>query len=456
MKHCSVHHESRKIAAISLREPVCRDRRKNRFAHHACPQKGKLSEERNRRILISAQIFSSPDTYPGYQSKSKDRMTQDTFGGAHLCGVEPEPSFDVGEKLFDGPAPGESLNQQDWFEIQIGRRQVSGFAFAFAVSDDDDLKLDSGFGPPGDERFVVETDELAVNFDSNLFPAAAGLGHRRKARKTASVFGFAAPLFGFPSGQRSSEDGIETQAAGQRNPHLAQGFEDRLIVVGTVGDNRNLERNPGLDLLKRLDRDFQPGTKLLFGAVFFGSVKRDPKGQSHRDSKEFDDYGQDHPIVSPDVAGPGSFDMIPEWAGAEDVLAPFGAQRIVDGNQKFFELKGLDDQDQKGFEESFGAELEMGEEAVETGFVAFESGSVTEPANMPLAGLNQPGNHRRTQIRPASFGKGQTKTEENFGKFRCRVVSNHSPFSGCVELSSQPLASENGLFFLNFLSRFNL
>jgi hypothetical protein len=32
------------------------------------------------------------------------------------------------------------------------------------------------------------------------------------------------------------------------------------------------------------------------------------------------------------------------------------------------------------------------------------------------------------------------------------VVSNHSLFSGCVELDSQPLASENGLVFLNGMS----
>jgi hypothetical protein len=32
------------------------------------------------------------------------------------------------------------------------------------------------------------------------------------------------------------------------------------------------------------------------------------------------------------------------------------------------------------------------------------------------------------------------------------VVSNHSPFSGCVELGTQLLASENGLFFLNGMS----
>jgi len=401
-------------------------------------------------------MFSSPDAYPGHQSKGEDGVTQDAFGGAHFRRIQSQPGFDVGKKLFDGPAPGESLNQQDRFESKVGRRQVSGFAFALAVPDDDDLKLDSGLGPPGDEGFVIEPDELAVHFDPNLFPAATRLGNRRKAGKPASVFGSAPPLFGFPFGKGLPEDGVEAQTAGQRNLHGSKRFEDGLIVVGPVCNERNLEGNPGLDFLERLDRNLEPGTKLLFGAMLFGAVKRNPERQSDRDSEQLDDHGQDHPVVSPDVAGPWPFDMIPERAGAKDMFAPFGTKRIVDGDQKFFQLKALDDQNKKGFEKRLAPELEMGEESVKAGFVAFESGSVAETANMPLAGLNQPGNHRRSQIRPAPFGKGQTKTEENLGKVRCRVVSNHSPFSGCCELRSQQLASENGLFFLNSLSRLNL
>ena len=405
---------------------------------------------------MTGQMFRGPDTHPGHQSKSEDRVTQDAFGGAHFCRIQSKPSFDIGKKLFDGPAPGETLNQQDRFEIQVGRRQVSGFAFSPAVPDDDDLKLDSGLRPPGDEGFVIETDELAINFDANPFPAATGPSDRRKAGKTASVFGLAAPFFGFPFGQRGSQDGIETQAAGQGNLHLDQGFENRLIVVSPVGNERNLEGNPGLNFLERFDRNLESSTKLLFGAMLFGAVKTDPKRQSDRDFEQLDDYGQDHPVVSPDVAGPGPAGVIPERAGAINVFAPFGAQRIVDGNQKFFELKGLDDQDQKRFEKGFGPELEMGEEAVKACFVAFESRSVSEAADMPLAGLNQPGNRGRTKIGPAPFGKGQTKTEENLGKVRCRVVVDHGPFSCFCELISQSFASENGLFFLNSLSRVNL
>lgn len=146
------------------------------------------------------------------------------------------------------------MNQQDRFEIQVGRRQVSGFAFALAVPDDDDLKLDSGLRPPGNEGFVLEADELAVNLDANPFPAAARLSDRWEAGKTASVFGLAAPLWGFPFGQRGSEDGIETQAADQRNFHCNQRFEDRLIVVGAVGQKRNFEGNPALDFLKYCNR----------------------------------------------------------------------------------------------------------------------------------------------------------------------------------------------------------
>jgi hypothetical protein len=186
--------------------------------------------------------------------------------------------------------------------------------------------------------------------------------------------------------------------------------------------------------------------------VFLGSVKRDPKGQSDWHPEEMNHDRQDDPIVSPDVTGTGPARVIPERSGAEDVFAPFGAQGIVDGNQELRELKGPEDQIQQNLEEGFGPELEMGKETVEAGFVAFEACAVTEPADMPLAGLNQPRDCSRTQIRPAPFGKGQTKVEDYFRKFRCCSVVNHGPFScGCESVSHQ-LASENGLFFLNIVS----
>jgi hypothetical protein len=142
-------------------------------------------------------------------------------------------------------------------------------------------------------------------------------------------------------------------------------------------------------------------------------------------------------------------DVIPERSGPEDVPAPFGAEGVVDGDQKLRELKGLNDQQEQGFEKGFGPELEMGEEAVETGFVTVEACPVAKPADMPLAGLDQPGNGCRAQIRPAPFGKGQTKIEDYFGKVRCNSVADHGPFSSFCEFVSQQIASENGLFFLS-------
>ena len=164
---------------------------------------------------MSVQMFSSPDADPSDQSKGKDRVTQDAFGRAHLCGIQSEPRFDVGKELFDGPAPGETLDQQVGLEIQVGRGQISGFAFAAGIAHDDDLKLDSGLRPPGDKGFEVERHELAVDFDADSLPTATGLSHRRQTWKTASVLGLASPLFCFSFGQRGSQDGIETQAAGQ-------------------------------------------------------------------------------------------------------------------------------------------------------------------------------------------------------------------------------------------------
>ena len=405
---------------------------------------------------MTGQMFRGPDAYPSDQGKDKDRVAQDAFGGAHLCRIQTQPGLDVGEKLFDGPAPGETLNEQDGFEIQVGRRQVSGLAFALAVSDDDDLKLYPGLRPPSDERFVVEAHKLAVNFDSNPLPAATGPSDRRKTGKPASVFGLASPLFSGSFGKGLSEDGVEAQTAGQRDFHRKQWFEDRLIVVGPIGHKRNLEGNPGLDFLERLDRNLESSPKLRLGTALLGPVKGDPERQSHRHAKQLDDDGQDDPIVPPDVAGPGTAGVIPKRTGAKDMFAPFGTQRIVDGDEEFLQLKGLDDQLQKGFEENLVTKLEMGEETVETGFVAFEACSVSEPADVPLAGLNQPGNCGRTKIRPASFGKGQTKVEDYFRKFRCSSVVDHGPFSWGCEFVSQQIASENGLFFLNSLSRVNL
>jgi len=404
---------------------------------------------------MSGQMFLSPDANPSDQSKGEDRMAHDALGRAHLRRIQSEPRLDVGKELFDGPAPGETLNQKSRFEIQVGRGQISGFALASRISHDNNLKLGSGLWPPGDEGFEVECHELAVNLDAASFPAAAGPSHRRQTWKTTSVLGFAAPLSGFSFWQRGSEYRIETQAAGQGNPHGKQRFENGLIVVGAVGNERNPEGNPGLNFLECLDRKLQPGTKLRFGAVFFGSIKGDPKRQRHRRSEQLDDYGQHNPIVAPDVTGTGTTGVIPEGAGAKNAFAPFWAKCIVDGDEEFRQLKGLDDQNEKSFEKDFGPELEMGKETVEAGFVTFEPGSVPKLADMPLAGLDQPRYRHRAQIRPTPFGKGQTKTEENLGKVRCRVVVNHSPFLQRCEMVSSPSTSENGLFFLSALSSVN-
>jgi len=147
--------------------------------------------------------------------------------------------------------------------------------------------------------------------------------------------------------------------------------------------------------------------------------------------------------------------VIPEGACAENVFAPFWAQRVVDSHEEFRQLKGLDDQKEKSFEEDLGPELEMGEETVEAGFVALEPGSVTQSADVPLTGLDQPRNCRRAKIRPTSFGKGQTKIEDYLRKFRCIPVVDHGPSLPVCEMSSQHSTSEDGLFFLNPLSSFN-
>ena len=282
---------------------------------------------------MSGQMFSSPDADPSDQGKGKDRVTQNALGRTHLCRIQSEPCLDVGKELFDGPAPGETLNQKSRFEIQVGRGQICGFALATRISHDNNLKLDSGLRPPSDKGFEVERNELAVNLDADPFPAAAGLSHGRQTWKPASVLGLAASFFGFSFGQRGSENRIETQAAGQGNPHGTQRLEDRLIVVSAIGNERNLERNPGLDLLERIDRKLQAGTKLRFGAVFLGSVKGDPERQRHRRSEQLDDYDQHNPIVAPDVTGARTTGVIPEGACPENMFAPFWAQRIVDGEE---------------------------------------------------------------------------------------------------------------------------
>lgn len=154
--------------------------------------------------------------------------------------------------------------------------------------------------------------------------------------------------------------------------------------------------------------------------------------------------------------------MIPKRTGTEDVFSPFalkdcyaGAQRIVDNDQKLCQLKGPDDQIEQRFEKDFGPELETRKETVVAGFVTPPRGVRAQAADVPLAGLDQPGNGRRQKIRPASFGKRQTKTEDYFGKVRCRLVGNHSPFLPMCEMLSQHSTSENGLFFLSMSSFVN-
>ena len=404
---------------------------------------------------MSGQIFLSPDANPSDQSKGEDCVTHDAFGRAHFCRIQSEPRLDVGKELFDGPAPGETLNQKSRLEIQVGRGQIRGFALATRISHDNNLELGSGLRPPSNKGFAIECDELAVNLDADPLPSATGLSHCREAWKPASVLGLAAPFFCFPFGQRGSEYRVETQTAGQGNPHGTQRLEDRLIVVGAVGNERNPEGNPGLDLSQSLERKLQPGTKFRFGAVFFGSVKGDPERQRHRRSEQFDDYGQHNPIVTPDVAGTRTTGVIPEGASSKDVLAPLGTQGIVDDDEEFRQLKGLDGQDEKLFEENFGPEFEMGKETIETGFVAFETCSVTQLANVPLTRLDQPRNCGRAKIRPASFGKGQTKIEDYFRKFRCIPVVDHGPSLRVCEMSSQHSTSEDGLFFLSVSSFVN-
>ena len=53
------------------------------------------------------------------------------------------------------------------------------------------------------------------------------------------------------------------------------------------------------------------------------------------------------------------------------MLSPLGTQGVVGNNQNIFEFEAVDDQRQQCLEEQFPAELEAGEEAVETAFVAF-------------------------------------------------------------------------------------
>ena len=118
-------------------------------------------------------------------------------------------------------------------------------------------------------------------------------------------------------------------------------------------------------------------------------------------------------------------------------------------------MKGLEDQGQQDFEKHFGPEFEMGEEAVETGFVAIQTRPCAQAPDVTLTGPEEPRDGGGAKVRPAPFGKGQTKTEDYFRKLRCRMVVHHGPFSWGCEFVCQQIASEGGLFFLNPLSSFN-
>jgi hypothetical protein len=280
MRHCSVDHKVSQVPAISLRKPLRRDRRKNRFDHHHRSQLGKLTEERDERILTGDQVFASPNAYPTHQSKSKDGVTQNTFGRTHFCGVQTEPDLDIGKELFDGPPPREAFDDLFGFEVQIGRRQVGGFAFAFQIANDHHAELNTGLGPPSDKGLAVEGYEFAVDLDANPFPSTARVPQGFQTWQTATVLGFAPSFLSLFFGKRLSQDRIETQTAGQKNLHPGQRFENRLVVVSPVGDKGNLEGNPGLDLLECLDRNLQARTKLGLRTVFLGTNRATQKGKA--------------------------------------------------------------------------------------------------------------------------------------------------------------------------------
>jgi len=139
-----------------------------------------------------------------------------------------------------------------------------------------------------------------------------------------------------------------------------------MIVVGTVGKERNLERNPGQNFLEpslvscsrvrnSVLRHFFWISKWLSGKAAT-SVFRTP---GHLRSGP--------PHCGPRCNRDGDRGCDPRRGRRRRFVCLIGAQRIVNGNKKFLQLKGLNDQDEKRFEEGFGTELQMREESVKTG-----------------------------------------------------------------------------------------
>jgi len=129
--------------------------------------------------------------------------------------------------------------------------------------------------------------------------------------------------------------------------------------------------------------------------------------------------------------------MIEEAGRSEDVPTPLRTQGVVDDDQEFLQAEGLNDQTQEHLEEDLRTKLELGEEPVEAALVPLPGGAPTQASDVPLARLNEPRDRHRDQVRPTSFGKSEAAAQDDFGKFRCALITNHGPSPSSMALHDQ-------------------
>ena len=379
-------------------------------------------------------MFFGPHTNPSDQREGENGMTHYTVFLSHFRRIQTHQELGIREHLLDGPAQREAFDDSHRRHRQVGRRQITRFAFATGILGDDDPQFDTGLGPPRLEAFDFQRHAFSIDVGLYSFPAASCVCNPLKFGQPTPVPGLPASLLASPLGRIVPETSIEAQPADERNVQLGQRFQHRFVVVSSIGNQRDWQRNPVANDSEHLDNNVQARTEYFFGTRTLGAVQRNPEWNGDGNPEQLDHYCQNDPIVAPDITWPRASHMIEETSSTEDMPAPFGTKGIVDNYQNLCQSKAFDDPLQQCFEEQLPAKLGTGKETVEAALVAFPCCAQAQAPDVPLSGLDQPWNGYCDEVWPASFGKCATTTEDDLGKFRCTLIVDHGPLLSFREL----------------------
>ena len=109
----------------------------------------------------------------------------------------------------------------------------------------------------------------------------------------------------------SAQGCIASQAAHQLDAEIAEGADQRIVGIGSFGEQADRPRKQRANERERSSGDLVPGPELSRSAAFPGSMEADPEGQGNAGPPAgTDDDAQHDPVVAPDVA----------WARTAEVI----------------------------------------------------------------------------------------------------------------------------------------